>query len=138
MACYYYWHESKKMKCFLMFMLMVLICLMQTSMTLGRQLCDHEKYERLGTLAAMLPKGSVPPSGPSPGINAWSMRPDRWSDHQAPLSLPRWSSSCVFFRGVHALHSCSCICIVGYVTFYMLLCKKDPFLSLLIFVYQQK
>jgi hypothetical protein len=62
---YYYWHQLQKLICFLMFVSM--IALVQTSLTQGRKLCGTK--ERLGTLALMLPKGFVPPSGPSPDID---------------------------------------------------------------------
>ncbi|MCH93141.1 hypothetical protein A2U01_0014089, partial [Trifolium medium] len=49
-------------------MFVSMIALVQTSLAQGRTLCDTK--ERLGgTLALMLPKGFVPPSGPSPNID---------------------------------------------------------------------
>lgn len=72
MACY--WHSGKRLICFLMFVLVVL-SLMETSGIHGRKLPmevivgKETEVQRLGALAAMLPRGSVPPSGPSSGIN---------------------------------------------------------------------
>ncbi|KAK7324719.1 hypothetical protein VNO77_28515 [Canavalia gladiata] len=79
---HYYMHESKRLTCFVIFVFMILP-LMETSLSqarrvyhvkdIGRSKTEVEirvhQMKRLGTLASLLPKGSVPPSAPSPDIN---------------------------------------------------------------------
>ncbi|CAJ1956567.1 unnamed protein product [Sphenostylis stenocarpa] len=73
---YYYMHDSKRLLCLLMFVFAV-AAIMETSLTEGRgvyrlndigrsrRLVDiGGNMKRLGALAAFLPKGLVPPSGP--------------------------------------------------------------------------
>jgi len=55
----------EKLICFLIFVFMVSV--IQSWLIHGRKVCDTK--EKLGTLALMLPKGFVPPSGPSPDID---------------------------------------------------------------------